>query len=120
MSASRGQDALLSPDSVLHRAAERLTQSFAGMVGEETVERVVFESYVALGRTAAVQTHLASLAEKFARDRLPSSSISTGSAPCVTTCGDGWSIFWRSSSRAEGTFGPDGPRTSRRIVTPSG
>lgn len=39
-----GQGALVSPDSVLQRAAERLAQQFAGMVNEETVERVVFES----------------------------------------------------------------------------
>ncbi|KQR26371.1 hypothetical protein [Microbacterium sp. Leaf151] len=54
MSAQRGQDGLLSPDSVLHRAAERLAHQFAGMVSEKTVERVVFESYTALPRTAAV------------------------------------------------------------------
>ncbi|MCH6230021.1 arsenate reductase ArsC [Microbacterium sp. CFH 31415] len=64
------QAALLSPDSVLRRAAERLAQRFAGMVGEETVERVVFESYVALGRTAKVQMHLPALTERFAEDRL--------------------------------------------------
>jgi arsenate reductase len=74
----RGQEALLSADSVLHRAAERLAQQFAGMVGEETVERVVFESYTALGRSAAVSTHLPSLAEKFARDRLTALAQSRG------------------------------------------
>jgi arsenate reductase len=73
-----GQDALLSPDSVLHRAAERLAVQFAGMVSEETVERVVFESYTALARTAAVKTHLPSLAEKFARDRLTALAQSKG------------------------------------------
>ena len=73
-----GQSALLSPDSVLHRAAERLAQQFAGMVNEETVERVVFESYTSLSRTAAVQTHLPSLAEKFARDRLTALAQSKG------------------------------------------
>ncbi len=39
------QGGLQSADAVLHRAAERLAQQFTGMVGEETVERVVFESY---------------------------------------------------------------------------
>jgi arsenate reductase len=78
MTAGRGQDALLSADSVLHRAAERLAQQFAGMVSEETVERVVFESYTALARTAAVSTHLPSLAEKFARDRLTALAQSRG------------------------------------------
>lgn len=78
MSAAKGQAALLSSDSVLHRAAERLAQQFAGMVGEETVERVVFESYAALGRTATVQTHLPSLAERFARERLTALAQSKG------------------------------------------
>jgi arsenate reductase len=78
MTSPMGQEALLSPDSVLHRAAERLAVQFAGMVSEETVERVVFESYTALTRTAAVRTHLPSLAEKFARDRLTALAQSKG------------------------------------------
>ncbi len=78
MIGTTGQEGLLSPDSVLHRAAERLAQQFAGMVNEETVERVVFESYTALARTAAVRTHLPSLAEKFARDRLTALAQSKG------------------------------------------
>ncbi len=72
------QGALLSPVAVLHRAAERLAQRFTGMVNEETVERVVFESYTALARTAIVKTHLASLAEKFAHDRLTALAQSKG------------------------------------------
>ena len=78
MSDRRGQDGLLSADSVLQRAAERLAHQFAGMVSEETVERVVFESYAALARSAAVSTHLPSLAEKFARDRLVALAQSRG------------------------------------------
>lgn len=78
MSAQRGQDGLLSPDSVLHRAAETLAHQFAGMVSEETVERVVFESYTALARTANVSTHLPTIAEKFARDRLVALAQSRG------------------------------------------
>ncbi|WP_448390350.1 arsenate reductase ArsC [Microbacterium aurum] len=78
MNAQRGQEGLLSPDSVLHRAAERLAQQFAGMVSEETVERVVFESYAALARTANVSTHLPTVAEKFARDRLVALAQSRG------------------------------------------
>ena len=78
MTSPMGQAALLSPDSVLHRAAERLAVQFAGMVSEETVERVVFESYTALTRTAAVRTHLPSLAEKFSRDRLTALALSKG------------------------------------------
>ncbi|MCG7414947.1 arsenate reductase ArsC [Microbacterium aurum] len=78
MNAQRGQEGLLSPDSVLHRAAERLAQQFAGMVSEETVERVVFESYAALARIANVSTHLPTVAEKFARDRLVALAQSRG------------------------------------------
>ncbi|QTV80652.1 arsenate reductase ArsC [Microbacterium sp. NIBRBAC000506063] len=48
------------------------------MVGEETAERIVFESYAALARTAIVSTHLPSLAEKFARDRLTALAQSRG------------------------------------------
>ena len=78
MNAQRGQEGLLPPDSVLHRAAERLAQQFAGMVSEETVERVGFESYAALARTANVSTHLPTVAEKFARDRLVALAQSRG------------------------------------------
>jgi len=78
MNAQRGQGGLLSPDSVLHRAAERLTHQSAGMVSEETVERVVFGSYTALARTANVSTHLPTVAEKFARDRLAALAQSRG------------------------------------------
>ncbi|KJL18935.1 Arsenate-mycothiol transferase ArsC1 [Microbacterium azadirachtae] len=72
------QGGLQSADAVLHRAAERLAQQFTGMVGEETVERVVFESYTALGRTATVTSLLPTLAEKFARDRLVALAQSRG------------------------------------------
>ncbi|SDL25045.1 arsenate reductase ArsC [Microbacterium azadirachtae] len=72
------QGGLQSADAVLHRAAERLAQQFTGMVGEETVERVVFESYTALGRTATVTALLPTLAEKFAHDRLIALTQSRG------------------------------------------
>lgn len=78
MTVGRGQAALLSPDSVLHRAAARLADRFTGMVSEETVERIVFESYAALARTATVHTHLPSVAEKFAHDRLTALAQSKG------------------------------------------
>jgi len=78
MSGAAGQSALHAPEAVLHRASERMARQFAGMVSEETVERVVFESYAALARTARVQTHLPSLAEKFAHDRLTALAQSRG------------------------------------------
>lgn len=81
MTWEKGQDPLRSPESVLQRAAERLAGQFTGMVGAETVERVVYESYAALARTATVSTHVASLAEKFSRDRLTALAQSRGFIP---------------------------------------
>ncbi|WP_404431459.1 arsenate reductase ArsC [Microbacterium lacus] len=78
MTGPGGQSALLTPDSVLHRASERLAQRFSGVFAEETVERVVFESYAALGLGATVRTHLPSLAERFAADRLTALAQSKG------------------------------------------
>lgn len=69
---------MLAPDSVLHRVAERLAHDFAGLVSAETAERVVFESYAALKRTAHVETHLTSIAERFSRDRLTALAQSKG------------------------------------------
>lgn len=77
----RRQESLLAADAVLSRAAGRLAHHFAGMVSEETVERVVFESYTALGRTARVSSLLPTLAEKFARDRLTALAQSRGLVP---------------------------------------
>lgn len=77
----RRQESLLAADALLSRAAGRLAHHFAGMVSEETVERVVFESYTALGRTARVSSLLPTLAEKFARDRLTALAQSRGLVP---------------------------------------
>ncbi|MEV6527352.1 arsenate reductase ArsC [Longispora sp. NPDC051575] len=65
-------------DAVLHRAAERLATRFAGVFNPETVERYVHESHTALYRTARVRTHLPSLAEHFASDRLTALAQSKG------------------------------------------
>ncbi len=81
MSGPKGQAPLASAEATLQRASERLARQFTGIVNEETVERVVFESYAALARTARVNTHLASLAEKFARDRLTALAQSKGLIP---------------------------------------
>ncbi|KGH47193.1 arsenate reductase [Modestobacter caceresii] len=61
---------LLDPQVVLRRHVEDLSARFAGMVSAETVERMVFESYAALGRTARVKTHLPVLTCRFATERL--------------------------------------------------
>lgn len=61
---------LLMPVAVLSRTAEKLARKFEGVFSAETVERYVFESYTALRRTAKVTTHLTTLAQRFATDRL--------------------------------------------------
>ena len=81
MSRIAEQPELLFPDAVLHRAAEHLASQFHGTFNEETVERVVFESYTALSRTAKVKTHLPSLATRFARDRLTALAQAKGAIP---------------------------------------
>ncbi|GAA1768125.1 low molecular weight phosphatase family protein [Kocuria aegyptia] len=55
---------------VLARTAEHLTGRYAGVFSPDLVERMVFESYATLARTARVRTHLAPLAGHFAADRL--------------------------------------------------
>ena len=65
-----GQPELLMPQAVLQRSAEHLAEKFDGIFSPQTVERVVFESYAALRRTAKIHTHLTSLAARFAGERL--------------------------------------------------
>ncbi|MEX5259766.1 low molecular weight phosphatase family protein [Kocuria sp. CPCC 205263] len=55
---------------VLARTAEHLAQRYAGVFSADLVERMVFESYAALARTARVRAHLAPLAGHFAAARL--------------------------------------------------
>lgn len=81
MSPSRETPSLLSADHVLHTIAEDLAQRFTGVFAPETVERYVFESYTALARTARISSHLPSLTERFARDRLTALAQSKGLAP---------------------------------------
>lgn len=81
MAPQRNTPSLLSPDHVLHTISEELAQRFAGVFAAETVERYVFESYTALARTAKITSHLPSLTERFARDRLTALAQSQGAAP---------------------------------------
>lgn len=55
---------------VLHRAAVHLAERYSGIFSPETVERVVFESYTTLSRTARIRTYLTSTATHFADTRL--------------------------------------------------
>lgn len=81
MTSGDGQLALDDPHEVLHRSAERLAARFDGIVNAETVERVVFESYAALLRTARITVHLPSLAARFANERLTALAQSKGVIP---------------------------------------
>jgi len=78
---SAGQLPLNDPENVLRRSAERLATQYDGLVNEETIERVLFESYTALARTAKVSTHLTSLAYRFAHDRLAALAQAKGVIP---------------------------------------
>jgi protein-tyrosine-phosphatase len=69
---------LLTPEAVLHRLAGDLAQRFVGVFSPETVERCVFESYVALERSARIPTHLPALTQRFATDRLRALAQSCG------------------------------------------
>ena len=73
-----GTPELLMPQALLARTAERLAVQYRGIVSEQTVERVVFESYTALRRTARIHTHLVTLAGRFAAERLAALAQSTG------------------------------------------
>jgi arsenate reductase (thioredoxin) len=61
---------LLSPRSALHRIADELAVTYAGVFAPETVERYVCESFTLLSEKAQIRTHLVSMTERFARDGL--------------------------------------------------
>jgi protein-tyrosine-phosphatase len=67
--------------SVLERISAELAARFKGIFAPETVERYVFESYTALGRTARIRTYLTALTQHFAKERLTALAQSTGAAP---------------------------------------
>lgn len=60
----------------LDRVVEKFTEKYQGVFAKETIERVVFESYAALLRTATTDQFVVSLAEKFSADRLRSLFVS--------------------------------------------
>lgn len=55
---------------VLQHTAEHLCELYTGVFSADLVERVVFESYATLARTAKVRTYLAPMAGHFAAERL--------------------------------------------------
>jgi protein-tyrosine-phosphatase len=62
----------LGPDQryALRSASRSLAEQFAGVFGEETIERFLYSSYDQFAETATVPTFLPLLAERFARQRL--------------------------------------------------
>lgn len=70
VSTRRGLPGLTYPEEHLRRLAVDLSDKFAGVFNQETVERYVLESYTALLRTATVKAHLATNTVHFATDRL--------------------------------------------------
>ena len=64
------QEIDLQDPRVLHRAAEHLTDRYAGVFFPELVERCVAECHAALSRQARISTFLAPMALHGAADRL--------------------------------------------------
>lgn len=60
----------LIPEQMLHSIAGELAGRFTGIVSPETVDRLVFESYATLRRTARITSFLPVLAQRFATERL--------------------------------------------------
>ncbi|NCV35921.1 MAG: arsenate reductase ArsC [Actinobacteria bacterium] len=60
----------------LNNVVERYANKYEGVFAHETVERVVYESYAALLRTAKNKQYLITLTEKFSGDRLRSLFVS--------------------------------------------
>ncbi|WP_341855013.1 hypothetical protein [Brachybacterium sp. GPGPB12] len=81
MASQRETPSLLSAEHVLHSIAGDLSRRFTGVFAAETVDRYVFESYTALARTSKITSHLPSLTERFARDRLTALAQAKGAAP---------------------------------------
>lgn len=71
----------LIPEGQLHAIAGQLAGRFAGVVSAETVDRLVFESYVTRRRTARVTGFLVVLTERFATERLTALAQARGALP---------------------------------------
>jgi arsenate reductase (thioredoxin) len=65
----------------LDRVVDRFAEKYQGVFAKETIERVVYESYAALLRTATTnQQFVVALAEKFSADRLRALFVSQDEA----------------------------------------
>jgi len=61
---------LLSPETLLVRAAEHLADAYRGVFSPQTILRYLQESYDLLAATAKVTAHLPNLSVRFATERL--------------------------------------------------
>ena len=82
---------LTDVDASLDRLSESLAPRFPG-VRTDVVRRIVRESYTALARSATVSTHLLTLTERFARQRLADTTRAVDAKPqllfvCVANAG---------------------------------
>lgn len=62
----------------LEHVVDRFATKYAGVFARETIERIVYESYASLLRTAKNNKFLVTLTEKFAFDRLRALAVSQG------------------------------------------
>ncbi|WP_169079461.1 low molecular weight phosphatase family protein [Microcella alkalica] len=76
-------ESLPVPD-VARRISARLAARYAGMVGPETVQAVVDDSYRRLAATATITQFLPSLTARFAADRLAAIARAEGVASAAT------------------------------------
>lgn len=81
MNGSPAADGALLQTHVLERVCEELSATFEGVFSPEMVERYVFESYAALGRTARFTTYLPIITRRFALDRLTALAHAQGKRP---------------------------------------
>jgi arsenate reductase (thioredoxin) len=76
--ARRGLPGLAFPEEHLRRLSVELSDRFAGIFAQETVERYVLESYTALLRTSKVKAHLTAQTARFTTERLTALGQATG------------------------------------------
>ena len=72
---------VFDPEARLCRVAVELADRYAGVFSPETVERYVLECHEDLGLTARIHTHLVTLTQRFATERLTALAQAEGRLP---------------------------------------
>jgi hypothetical protein len=70
------KDEQLGERDYIHGAAQRLQGEFSGVIGAETIERMLSDSLAQLSETASLMTFVPLLAERFTRERLQAAARS--------------------------------------------